>query len=208
MPEQEDLKTLAEKVPVAYKDRLAEYLALSAHHKAWLQKLPQEQEWILAYSEADAFRALAAAKGHEYKGNRKAPEPPTKGKELLELAQRRHTAVDAIETGEIKWGSGGGRIADVDPTSMTAIINALDTADRRLLEALITTPADKPIVQKDKDGNVTRTFTALDAVGDLSAHERDHYDLGRTLLDGANSVFPPYPVSKTMPQTPVETQAQ
>lgn len=206
MSEQENLTSLIEKVPAGYKERLTEYLALSAHHKAWFGKLPPEQQWILRFSEADAFRALAAAKGIEYKGNRADPPPPTKGKEILELAQRRHTAVDAMETGEMRWGSGNSRIQDVDSTSIQAITEALDSADRRVIETLVVTPVDKQIIQKDKDGNITRTFTAIDALGDLVTHEKDHYDMGRTLLDAASSMFPAYPASKTMPQVPVPNE--
>ncbi len=206
MSELEPLSALVEKVPAAYKDKLNEYLALSAHHKAWFERLPAEQEWILGHSEADAWEALARERGIAYEGNRAEPSPPTKGKEILELAQRRYSAVDAMESGEMKWGSGNARIHEVDSTSMQAIIDALDAADRRLVEALIVTPSDKEIIQRDRNGNITRTFSALEALGDLVNHERDHYDMGRTLLDGAMSVFPPYPFSKTMPQTPVSSE--
>lgn len=198
----EDLTSLAERVNEAYKEPLAEFLRLSAANQAWLESLPLSQQWMLSFSEFDAWKALAKSQEIPFRGNREAPAPPAKGEEFVELAQRRHTTADAMQTGELVWGSGGIHVKGTDPTSIPDIIKAMQAANLRLVETLISTLPNRQIVQKNsKTGEVQRTLTALDALKELNMHEQNHADLGRIMLDGANSVFPAS-YTRTMPQTP------
>lgn len=185
----------------AHLEQLKRYFQLANRNEAWVVNLPPEQAWMLAFRESDAWQALAEKQGIEYRPNR-VEEPPTKGQELLELAQRRHTAVDAIETGILKWGSGQRFIAEVDSRSPEAILGALQGATARLTDVL-TDYYPVRIKQLNTKGEVTRELTSVDVLRELADHEERHQDLGRILFDGAKALFPPT-YQFTMPQTPLK----
>lgn len=197
----EDVSSVTERVDVAYRADLAEYLTVSRANEAWLTKLRGGMEWMLEKTEADAWKALADSERLTYIPEREE-KPPTKGREFLELAQRRHTAATAMVVGELIWGSGYFQIRGVDPTSISSLTQGLSASTSRLIEVLAVTPPEKRIVQRNTHGEVARELTAQQALKDLVGHERQHLDLGRILLDGATAIFPSS-YQRTAPQTPV-----
>ena len=202
----EDISQIIEKVDSVYKPDVEQYLNLSRETQIWLTGLPPEQEWILGVSQSDAYKAYAKEHGTAYKETRKE-EPPTKGQVLLELMQRAHGGLDAMETGELIWGGGKEAIRSVNPSSKESLLEAFRQVNARLVDVVLKTPPDKEIVQRDKQtGEVKRRFTALEALHDIVRHEQKHIDLGRVLLDAAQAMFPSE-VSATFKQTPVKTEA-
>jgi hypothetical protein len=199
--EQRDYSALLEKVDGRYHDPLQRYLELASANEMWLQNFPQEQEWILGFSNSQAWQALAKERGIKYVPQRNE-EDPTWGQALLELAQRRHTAADAIESKTLKWGTGWARVKEVNRTSAQEILTALQQATDRLAELLLTNSPDTPITQVNFQGQSVRTLSALDALTELTDHEKRHAGDWRILYDAAQAIFPST-YKFAAPQTPV-----
>ena len=198
--EQNELTELIERLPLEYKEEVAKLLELIKLNEAWLEVFPPEQQWMLQYSFASSFRALAKEEGHEYVETRKE-EPPTLGQNFLELASRRHTATQALETGELVYGSGNENVKGVNTNSAQSILTASHEATRTLLKVLFNTPPDKNILHRSKKGEIDRQFSVLEVLRQVTQHEQRHLDLGRIVFDGARALFPPTYIYAG-PQTP------
>ncbi len=202
MPLLEQNRISAEHILPAHLEELRRFLNLAQNNDAWVEHLPPQQAWMLGFKESDAWQALAEKQGVEYKSNR-VEEPPTKGQELLELAQRRHTAADAIETGELTWGSGQRFVAEVDTASAEALLTAMQGATVRLVDLLTDNWGIKRVVQRDNKGEIVQVLDSIVVLKQLADHEQRHQDLGRILFDGAKAIFPPT-YKFTIPQTPLK----
>src|SRR3989344_9614102 len=185
----DQINGLVEKLNPEFRPVIERFLDRSQTPYDFLAALPPEQTWMLTFSYADAFRALAQSQGISYVATRDESPPPTLGQEFLELVQRCHTAANAIESGELQWGLGWNQVQDVDSTSPHAILEAMQVANIRLLEALLTQNPLNEIVQKKGD-TVVRKMTVLQALEELIKHEELHRDVGRHTLDAASAVFP------------------
>lgn len=183
------INTLTEKLNPEFKPVIKRFLDRTQTPYDFLAALPPEQAWILTFSFADAFKALAEQRSITYVATRDESPPPTLGQEFLELVQRRHTAVNAIGNGELQWGSGWNQIQNVDSASPDAILKSMQDANIRLLEALLSKSPQDGIVQKQGD-RVIRNLTVMQALEDLIRHEELHRDVGRHVLDAALAAFP------------------
>lgn len=208
MPLLEDQRaSLLEQLPAEYKPLIEQYLIAAKNSEDWLEYFPKGMEWLLKTSWADLAKAYAKENGLPYEETRQEPTP-TIGNQILELAQRRHTATNALipsqsgEPGEMKWGSGWEQVKEVDTASPEAILGAYRDATDRMLQTLTTTPITRDIVQKDwKTGQVSRHLTPQDVIKELTAHEQRHADMFRIVFDTLTAPFAPsYKLAWTTPK--------
>lgn len=198
---------LREQLPAEYKPFVEQYLLAAKNNEDWLEHFPEGMSWLLTVSWSDLAKEFARAKELLYEETRREPTP-TIGNQILELAQRRHTAVNALippqpdEPGELKWGSGWEQVKEVNASSPQALLEAYRDATDRMLQTLTTTPTNRDIVQKDwKTGQITRHLSPQDVIRELTVHEQRHTDMFRIVFDTLTAPFAPsYKLALTTPK--------
>ena len=185
---------LLNKIDRRYRANLEDYLRAAKNNEDWLKTFPEEMQWLLRASPHDLVYEYALEMGLPFTPTRKELSP-TFGNQFLELAQRRHTAVNALQTGELKWGSGWEQIeeevSDVNRPTIKKTIDVYGRATGRLLVQLLTTPFDKDIVERDERmGQIVHNLKPLDIIIGLKEHEKSHLEMFRIVFDGVLSPFP------------------